>query len=213
MIDVATFFLGCFSSLFTIINPFSTASVFVTITRRDSEKKRRAMAKKACLTAALVLIIFALAGSAILGFFSITIEAFRIAGGILIVGVGYQMLKSNRKRFHSEEHHKEAVKKDDVSIIPLAIPMLSGPGAITTSIVLMGDAQGLMQVGALFLAIFVVIIISYIVLSNSTRLVAYIGETGKDVIDKIMGLIVLVVGIQFIINGVNTLMIGWIALI
>src|SRR3989338_6881928 len=122
-------FLAAFSSLFTIVNPLSTAFIFLTITKGNTKREKKAIAKKASLTAAVVLVVFGLAGSHILNFFGITVDAFRIAGGIIIAAIGMQMLYSGARHFHSQDARKEAIAKEDVSVIPLAIPMMSGPGA------------------------------------------------------------------------------------
>lgn len=203
------FFFAALSSVFTIVNPISTATIFVSITKGDTRKKKLQMAKKASITAAIVLIIFAFVGNFILGFFNITVEAFRIAGGILIVRVGLNMLNSKETELSSEVERKEAIKKDDISIIPLAIPMLSGPGAMTTAIVLMSEAGSIFEVLFLVLAILIVCFMSYLILAEADLIQKYLGENGKKVVEKIMGLIVLVVGIQFIINGVGGLLTTW----
>jgi len=204
-------FVSSFSALFTIVNPFSTASVYLSITKGDSDEKRKEMAKKAAYTAALVLIVFALIGSFILQFFSITIEAFRIAGGIIVSIVGIRMIYSKREILHTKEEKKEALDKDDISVIPLAIPMLSGPGAMTTVIVLMSKSTSYVSKTVVLFTIILVCIISYIILSRASIIGKYLGETKRRVIDRIMGLIVLVVGVQFIINGIEGLVLGWLA--
>ncbi|MBL7055813.1 MarC family protein [Candidatus Woesearchaeota archaeon] len=203
------FFIASFSALFTIINPFSTASVFLSITKGDKEHKRDQMAKKACMTAATVLIVFALIGTFILQFFSITVEAFRIAGGIIVSIVGIRMVYAKRTILHTEKERKESLEKEDVSVIPLAIPMLSGPGAMTTVIVLMSESPNYINKGIVLVAILIVCLLSYIVLSKASIIDKYLGETRRRVIDRIMGLIVLVVGVQFVINGVEGLVLGW----
>ena len=205
------FFIAAFSALFTIMNPLSTASVFLTITKGDSLAKRRNIALKACIAAALVLLAFAMAGNLILYFFGITVDAFRIAGGLLITRVGFGMLYP-KKEAGEEKREKEAEQKDDISLIPLAIPMLSGPGAMTTAIVLMGEAGGwaganYWLIGSVFLAIIGVSALSYVILRQSISIQKYIGENERAVIDKILGLIVMVIGIQFIINGLA----GWLS--
>jgi multiple antibiotic resistance protein len=203
------FFAASFSALFTIVNPFSTASIFLTVTRNDSMEKKKFMAKKACITAAIVLILFALIGNFILSFFSITLDAFKIAGGIIIGSIGMNMIHAGREHFHSDRERKEAMKKEDVSIIPLAIPMLSGPGAITTSIVLMGKTTGILDVILLITSIISVCLISYFVVSRANIIDKFLGENGRKIIDKLMGLIVLVIGVQFIINGIEGFIIKW----
>jgi multiple antibiotic resistance protein len=201
----ATYFLGAFVALITIMNPFSTASIFLTITANNTKKEKREIIKKACITAGILLIIFSLAGTLILQFFSITIDAFRIAGGLLITNVGLGMLH-NTQPYKKGIHEEEALAKDDVSLIPLAIPMLSGPGAMTTAIVLMAETGNLVQgwplVISLLFAIVAACVVSFYVLKQSIKIEKYIGHNERIVITKIMGLIVLVMGIQFIINGI-----------
>ena len=205
----AAFFIAAFSSLFTIINPFSAASVFLSITRGDSIEKKRRMAKKASITAAIVLVVFALAGNYILNFFGITVDAFRIAGGLIIAGIGFRMIHAGREHLRTEEEKKEARIKEDISIMPLAIPMMSGPGAMTTALVLMREAHGGFDIATLIFSIILVCIISYFVISRAHYIDRRLGETGRHVTERIMGLIVLVVGVQLMINGVEGLLIGW----
>jgi len=203
------FFVAAFSSLFTIINPLSAAALFISITRFNSKRKKMAMARKASFTAAAVLIVFALAGNYILNFFGITVDAFRIAGGIIIGSIGLKMINAKREHLHTEKERKEAVTKEDISIIPLAIPMLSGPGAMTTSLVLMREASGVFDVATLLFAIIVVCLLSYFILSRADYIDRYLGETGRQVTDRIMGLIVLIVGVQLVINGIEGLLKLW----
>ena len=203
---IITHFGLAFSALFTIVNPFSTASVFLGITEGETKKKRIYMSKKATLSAFIILLIFAIAGNYILRFFGITIDAFMIAGGIIVSGIGLNMIHAKRQRLHTEEEKKEAMDKEDVSIIPLAIPMLSGPGAITTSIVLMGNSSGLIEKAIVILAIIFVCLISYVILSRADVLEKRVGTIGRRIIGRIMGLIVLVIGVQFIINGVISIL-------
>jgi multiple antibiotic resistance protein len=204
-----SFFLGAFAALLTIVNPFSTASIFLTITRGDSKRKKRTMVKKACWTAFFVLLIFAILGSYILSFFSITIDAFKIAGGILVTGVGLRMVRAKREHLPTEREKKAAADKEDISVIPLAIPMMSGPGAMATALVLMGSAETTFSSAMVLLAIISVILISYFVLVNASIVDKYLKESGKRVADRIMGLIVLVVGVQFIIDGVEGVVLSW----
>jgi multiple antibiotic resistance protein len=207
-VTVVGFFLACVSALFTIMNPFSTASVFLSLTQNETVAMRRRIALKSTITAACVLIAFAAAGSLILNFFGITVDAFRIAGGLLIARVGFNMLYP--KKVEVAINHKK--NTDDISLIPLAIPSLSGPGAMTTAIVLMGEAGGWMGgslhlVVALFLAIMLTCALAFVILRQSIAIQKYIGEKEQVVIEKILGLIVMVVGVQFIINGIA----GWLS--
>jgi multiple antibiotic resistance protein len=201
---VIAFFIAAFISLFTITNPFSTASIFHVLSKGNSKKEKKRIAKKSTITAAATLIIFAFFGHYILEFFSITIDAFKIAGGLLIFGVGYSMVKGSREHFSNEKEAEHASSKEEISIIPLAIPMLSGPGAMVTSIVLMEEAMGSVgSVLSIILAIILVCILAYILLLKSNAIDKYLGETGVKVTDKILGLIVLVIGVQFVLNGLT----------
>jgi len=205
-----SFFIASFVALFTIINPFNAASVLISLTPHKSIEERKIIAQKAALTAAFLLIIFSVAGKFILGLFSITIDAFRIGGGILIFSLGYKMLNSKRKYFHSEHEEKHAREKEDISIIPLAIPFMAGPGALTTAIVLMTQAKDVpMNQASVILGIIIVSFICYYILSRAHIIEDYLNITARRIITTIMGLLVLVIGIQFIINGVTNIVGGW----
>ena len=119
------------------------------------------------------------------------------------------MLKEKPQHFNSKKHEKENIQKSDVSIIPLAIPMMSGPGALTVAIVLMNQASGVFNMLALVLAIILVCVIAYFLMREAKYIHKVLGETGQDIADKLIGLIILVVGIQFIINGVQGILTNW----
>jgi multiple antibiotic resistance protein len=206
MEGVITFLLAAFVSLFTIINPFSTASVFHLLSKGNTKKENRRIAKRATLTAIIILVFFVFLGDYVLRIFNISIEAFKIASGILVFGIGYSMISKDKRHFRSDEEEKHAKEKDDISVIPLAIPMLSGPGAIATALVLMENAEGnIISIVSIIASIVVVCLIAYFLLIEAHRMDKYLGKTGINVIDKILGLIVLVIGIQFIISGLQGL--------
>lgn len=195
------------------MNPFSTASVFLTMAIGNTDKEKRLMAQKATLVSAALLIVFAFLGRYILQFFSITIEAFMVAGGILVALAGFRMLNSGKKHFRNKQEELEAIEKDDISIIPLAIPMLAGPGSLTTAIVFMGRATDFTQYMIVIASILLVCFIAYILLAESKYIQRALGAAGQQVIDKVLGLIVVVVGIQFIINGISGLLEFWTAML
>jgi len=210
MKEVLIFAAGAFISLFTIINPFSTASVFHSITGKNAIENRRT-ARKACITAVCIMIFFIFFGDYVLHFFGISIEAFKIASGILVFAVGYKMINSGNRHIETDKEVKHAKSKEDISIIPLAIPMMSGPGAIATGLVLMEGATKLgsiLAVGSLVISVIVIMIIAYFLLVNAHLMDKFLGENGVRVIDKLLGLIVLVMGVQFVINGIAGL--GWV---
>lgn len=208
--DTLSYFAFCFTSLITIVNPLSAAFVFVSITHHDSHAKKMAMIKRACKMAALILVVFALAGRWILEFFSITSEAFLIVGGMLLIRVGLRMLSSPEGNHEQDPKlRKEAILKEDISLVPLTIPMLSGPGAMATSILLMSQAENSMMLLALIVSILLVCLIAYVALSHSQLIVHRLGENGVNAVNKIMAVIVLVIGVQFILDGITTLASGW----
>ena len=210
MEEVITFFIGAFVSLFIIINPFSTASVFHALSRENTKKKNKLISKRAVLTAIMVLVIFVFLGDLLLKTFNISIEAFKIASGILVLGIGYNMIYKGNQHFRNPEERKHAEEKEDISIIPLAIPMLSGPGAIATALVLMENANGNpISILSIIVSIIIVCVIAYFLLIRAHIIDKYLGKIGINVIDKILGLIVLVMGIQFILSGLGGVVPFW----
>ncbi len=199
-----TFFIGAFVSLFIIINPFSTASVFHSLSKNNTSKENKLIAKKAVFISIFVLIFFVFLGDQLLSIFGISIEAFKIASGILVLSVGYNMIYTGKRHFRNEDERKHVEEKEDISIIPLAIPMLSGPGAMATSLVLMETAnKNPVFVMSIIFSIILVCIVSYFMLIKAHLIDKYINKTGTNVIDKLLGLIVLVMGIQFILSGLG----------
>ena len=199
-----TFLWGAFIGLFAIINPFSAALVFLGISSKGTDQKRKDIAKRASIVSAMILIFFMLTGTVLFKFFGITIEAFKIAGGLLVAIVGFHMIYPRPKLSAVEE--MESRKKEDISIVPLAIPMLSGPGAITTALVWASKANGIDNKMGLILIPVIIAIISFIILYNAKVFKEILGHTGINVIGRLMGLIVLVMGVQFIINALRVLL-------
>ena len=191
------FALLAFSTLFSVINPIEAAPIFVALTSHEPDR-RRAFAFKACLAEAVILAVFAATGGAIFGFFGITLPAFQIAGGILFTIMGLRTLQE-------EEHERDAgaVSRSDPSIVPIGMPLIAGPGAISTVMVLVGQARDGFHRAALALAIAVNILLTLAILLAAPWLVARIGENGQRIVSKIMGLIAAVIGVQFVLNGVE----------
>lgn len=184
-----------FSSLFSIINPVSTAPIFVSMTEG---KDRKGIAWRTTITAGLTLALFALAGGAIFTFFGITVPAFQIAGGLLFTLMSIQTLLNGKDEIPEDE------STTDPSIVPLGIPMIAGPGAISTVMVLVGQAQDNFRRVALALAILFNVVLTLWVLLLSPWIVRRLGQTGQRITAKVMGLITAVIGIQFMLNGVTT---------
>lgn len=195
--DEGQFALLAFSSLFSVINPIEAAPIFVSLTRGKPANRRRA-AIRACIAAAIVLAVFAAAGGAIFAFFGITVPAFQIAGGILFTIMAMSDLQNEERKTVDD------ADSGDPSIVPIGIPLIAGPGAISTVMVLVGQAQDGIRRAALAGAIAVNVLLTLVILLAAPAIVSRIGPTGQRIVSKIMGLITAVIGIQFVINGVTT---------
>ena len=206
--DLGSFALFCFTSLLAIINPLSATPMYLALTQGYTEERQRRTIRSAIITAFLVLAVFALLGGTIFNLFGITIHAFRIAGGVIFFGIGMDMLQAKRSRVKAtEEEEREGMVKEEVGVTPLGIPMITGPGAITTVMVLMTQAREPVYVGAIFGAILVVLAITYRVLSTAPRVLRLFGQTGLNVMTRIMGLLVTVIAVQFIVDGARPILI------
>jgi multiple antibiotic resistance protein len=197
----------CFSSLFTVIDPIAAAPVFAATTRHEAAPRRRRTLLRATIAALIALVLFALAGSTLLRLFGVTIDAFRIAGGVLFVGMALPMLRGTS---HDGSGHavEGAPGGGDPSVVPLGIPLIAGPGAMTTVMVLMGQTTSAAHVASLFAALVLALVATAIVLAVAPRALARMGPAGLELTSRIMGLIVLVVGIQFIIDGIRPIALG-----
>jgi multiple antibiotic resistance protein len=205
--DLSAFALLCFTSLLAIMNPLSAAPMYLGLTDGYTPANRRRTLRNAMLTAFAVLLVFALLGGTIFQLFGITIDAFRIAGGIIFFGIGMDMLQAKRSRVKAtEEEEEEGRHKEDVGITPLGIPMITGPGAITTVMVLMTRATDGPRVAVVFGAVVAVLGIAWAVLAAAPRLVRFFGQTGLNVMTRIMGLLVTVIAVQFIVDGARPIL-------
>jgi multiple antibiotic resistance protein len=190
-----TFGIAAFISVLAIINPVSTIAVFLTLTRKMKAHMQNVIAFRSSLAAFCVLFFFALTGFLVFQLFDITIDAFRIAGGIVIFVIGMRIL------FPPEHDSNEDGAGESVYLMPLAVPMASGPGAITTVVVLASQATSFGLEFVLWSAIFLACAVNFIVLRFSGGIRKAIGNNGVAVLNKIMGLIICAVGVQFVITG------------
>jgi MarC family membrane protein len=178
--------------------------IFLGLVGDQSKGEQARIALRASITCMIVLGAFAVAGSLIFSFFGITIPAFKIAGGILLFGVGLEMMRARRSETRStNEERVEAEGKEDVGLIPLGLPLLSGPGAIATVMVLVGKAKSVDQRIALYVAIVVVSLITFMILRSGAFIARVLGRTGINVIGRVMGLILAAVAIQFVLDGIQ----------
>lgn len=200
------FALLCFTSFFTLTNPLGTMPVFLTMTHGLDEEQRRAIVKRATIASFITLMVFTFSGQFLFKFFGISTNGFRIAGGIIIFTIGYNMLQA---RYTDVKLKKEEIKTyaNDISITPLAIPMLCGPGAIANAIMLMDDAGTYVKKGVLIGIIALVYFITFLILRASTRLVKVMGETGNNVMMRLMGLILMVIAVECFVSGLKPILI------
>ncbi len=202
MSELLTYALVCFGSIFSIVDPFAAVPIFLALVGDRSREEQRRAAMRAAITCFVVLGSFGTAGTLILHFFSITLPAFKIAGGIILFVVGFEMLRAHQSSTRSnKEEQAEAQAKDDVAVIPLGLPLLAGPGAIATVMVLGGKATNLAQRGVVLAVVLVVCVIAALVLGSASYVTRVLGKTGINLIGRIMGLILAATAVQFIIDG------------
>jgi len=195
------FTLVTFTSLLFIVDPVAVIPTYLVITQGSSVEARRRTALRACIAAGLLMTVFGVAGNAIFHVFGITLPAFRIAGGFILWLVALDMLRGERTTQESTEEIVEGQEKEDVALTPLAMPMLAGPGAISTVMVLAGQARGVPGYVAVYGSIWLTATICWLTLRAGDRLVTVLGQTGIRVMTRIMGLLLAAVATQFIITG------------
>ena len=196
------FSLLALSSIFFLVDPFAALPTFLAITEGADEVRRRRIAFKGSLTALIVLGSFALAGEEIFRIFGISLPAFELAGGVVLLLIGLDMLEA--KRSATQEVAGDTVaaaQKEDAGIVPLGVPMLAGPGAITSVMVLVGQAQTHWQMVAILVSIAITAVVCYFVLGHSNRVVQLIGDTGIRILVRIMGLLLVALAAQYFVNG------------
>lgn len=199
-----TFALNAFVAVLVITDPLGNTPIFTTLLKHYSAPERNSIIRRACIAAVAILILFTLVGSLILKIFSITIGAFRIAGGLILFGIASHMLSAEKSRTRiTPGEEVEAQTKEDIAIVPLAIPLISGPGAIATVMTLQTQATSTLETGILILAILVSGLISYITYRYAGTFLMRIGETGINIMTRLLGLILAVMSIQFVINGIR----------
>ena len=200
------FALLCFTSFFTLTNPLGTMPVFLTMTHGMNNQERQDIVRRATIVSFITLLVFTFSGQFLFKFFGISTNGFRIAGGFIIFKIGYDMLQA---RYSNAKLKEEEVRTyaNDISITPLAIPMLCGPGAIANGIMLMDDANTYMLKGILIGVIALVYFITFLILRASTRLVKMIGETGNNVMMRLMGLILMVIAVECFVSGIRPILV------
>jgi len=196
MLGVLSFALLAIASVVAVVEPGSNIAIYLSLTEGMSREEKRRIASKAMKIAFIVLAFFAIGGQLVFSFFNITISAFEIAGGILLVDVALRMLHPRKEEYTGED-------LEDIAVVPLAFPLTAGPGSITTVMLLMSQASGPVEWLLVFVAIFASILLSYVGMIYADRLVGKLGTEGLHVVTKIMAIVVLAIAVQFMINGVT----------
>ncbi len=202
--NLSAYFLLALSSLFVIVNPIAAVPAFITMTPRDSVGSRLRMARLACIVAAGVLTLFVLSGKWIFSLLGITLPAFQVAGSLLLLSIALDMLHAKRSAAQETREETEAgTSKDDIAITPLGVPMLAGPGAISTSLILMNQAQNWAQKIALFISIAIVALASYVILRISAHGARWLSPLALKLLTRLMGLLLAAIAVQFALNGLE----------
>lgn len=198
-------YLSNFITLFSVVDPIGVAWLFAAMTHGVSREEQRRMAFNATLLASVILLVFFFSGTKLLDWFGITIPAFRIAGGVLLFLLSIEMVFARHSGLRSttrgEQH--EAAHKPDVSVFPLAFPLLAGPGAITTVLLMTSSGSHSAMAWESLLVIVVVLLITLLVLLSTPVLARSLGETGANVISRILGLLLAALAVQYIVDGVK----------
>jgi multiple antibiotic resistance protein len=205
---IVRFSVLALSSIFFLVDPFAAIPSFLAITQHADPARRKRMARKGAITCFVVLTSFAVAGQLIFRMFGITLPAFEIAGGLILLLIGLDMLEARRSP--TQETHGDTVEgaaKEDAGIVPLGIPMLAGPGAISSVMVLVGQIPTLRgwQMGAILGAIAFTAVVTYLVLAAAARVRQFLGETGIRILVRIMGLLLVALAMQYFVNGITDL--------
>lgn len=197
-------FFSSFTALFAIVDPFALIPVFLTMTDRFTPAERRHVCSKAAIVASCILLSFAIAGEKIFHLFGISIPAFQIAGGILLLRFGIEQLSADRERVKREEE-SESFERQDISIFPLATPLLAGPGSISTVVIRSSTINTVVDELLFLLSIISVFIITYFLLRSAPYLYRLLRRTGLNLLTRIMGIILTAMAVQYIINGLTTI--------
>jgi len=193
-----------FTSILFIVDPFAVIPTFLAMTARDAPAQRRVLARRGAWTCAITLIAFALAGSLIFKIFGITIGAFKIAGGVLIGLNALDMVQARRSQQRETPiETAEGIQKDDIGIMPLGVPMLAGPGAISTVMVLALGAKSTAAMVTVYVSIVLTALITFWVLSAASIVERRLGQTGMRILTRLMGLVLAAIAVQFIIDGIK----------
>lgn len=199
-----TFAITAFITIFVVVGAPESVAIFLTLTKGMERQKVRYTALKSCVTALAVLSVFTLFGNNILTFFGITVAAFQVAGGIILFFIGFAMIRIIRARvITTPEEEDESEKKEDISIVPMAVPILAGPASITTVMVLSSRTTGWEAKVVVLGGSLLTMVIAFLLLSFAESVQRVFGRTGMNILERVMGLILCVMAAQFVIDGLK----------
>jgi multiple antibiotic resistance protein len=207
MIDPA-FLVTAFAALFVVIDPIGLTPIFVALTRGMTAARRRALAVRACVISFAILLVFALFGEAVLGFIGISMPAFRVAGGILLFLTALDMLFERRQKRRRDQADEEDDEDDDPSVFPLAIPLIAGPGAIATIILLVGRGEGLVGFAATMGVLLAVLALVLVLFLGAGLLERLLGKVGINVVTRLLGMLLAALSVQFVLDGLRSFGLG-----
>jgi len=203
-------FLFLFAALFSVLNPIGTVPIFVGLTHNDTKKERSRISLWTAINVFIILIVSFFGGQYALSFFGISIDALRIAGGLIIVSSGFSLLsgKFNKKRGINKKVESDAQQRNDIALTPLAIPMLAGPGSISLLIAFYQEHNTTIEILISSLAILAIAILIFIILRSAHYLANFLGASGIVAISRIVGFIVIAIGIQYIVSALINIVKG-----
>ncbi|MGC8585586.1 MAG: MarC family protein [Thermoplasmata archaeon] len=199
------FLISSFVAIFSVVNPFGSIPFFYTMTETMSREEKLKILKNSILVALAVLLIFGFGGNAIFAIFSINVYVFKIAGGLLLFKIAFDMMhgKYTRSRL-SESERQEIEEKEAIGVVPLGVPLLAGPGAITTVIIYITEkSSNYYEISFVVISIFLTMLISYILLYFSDFFFKYLGKTGNQILSRILGLILAAMAVEFVVEGIK----------
>ncbi len=201
--------IAAFTTMFIIIDPPGLAPVFIALTQGMDAAKRRAIAIRACVVSMGLMVVFLFLGEAVLGFIGISMDAFRIAGGILLFLTALDMLFQKRQARREENAAEgQAEHEDDPSVFPLALPLIVGPGAITTIILLAGEAKSAADVAAIVGVLLAVLLIVLLAFLAAPAIEQALGKTGLNIVTRVLGMLLAALAVQFVLDGLRGFGIG-----
>lgn len=204
MNDAWVFGIFCFVSLFAMVEPLGIIPIFISMTSGLSPVQQRSVARRSCLIAYLTLLLFAFTGQFLFRFFGISVESLKVVGGVIFFLIGYEMLQAKLTRTAYTDHAEAHEQSNDIALTPLGIPMIAGPGAIANVIVLWNEAgTSVLRLSSLLIALTLVVSLTFVALLGARRIARFLGDSGNKVLLRLMGLITMVIAVEFFFAGLT----------